>query len=97
MAFDQLLEWDGHLFLDGARVVDVTADVEELGSCVTLATEASEPVATAAANGWCDGYCLDVGDGGWTAKETDVSWEGWLETWLSLLAFERLDQSLQLK
>lgn len=94
MAFDQLLERDGHLFLDGARVVDVTADVEELGSGVALATKASEPVAAAATNGWCDGHCLDVGDGGWTAEETDVSWEGWLETWLSLLAFQRFNQSL---
>ena len=94
MAFDQLLKWDRHLFLDGARVVDVTADVEELRAGVALATKASEPIAATATNSWRDGHCLDVGDGGWTAEETDVGWEGWLETWLSLFSFERFDQSL---
>ena len=44
------LEWDGHLLLDSAGVVDVAGDVEELGARVTRPAEAGEPGAAATAD-----------------------------------------------
>ena len=50
MSLDQLLERDGHLFLDGAGVVDVTGDVEKLGAGVPGTSEGGEPSSAPPAN-----------------------------------------------
>ena len=89
---DKLTEWDRHLLFNGTWVVDVPGDTEELGTGVALAAEASEPVTTSSADGWCDSNGLDVGDGRWASEKTDGCWERWLKTWLSWLALEGLDQ-----
>jgi hypothetical protein len=42
MPLDELLEGDGHLLLDSARLVHVAADAEQLGTCRTQ--DASSPL-----------------------------------------------------
>ena len=43
MSLDQLLEWDGHLLLNSAGVVNVSRNVEKLGAGVPGASEGGEP------------------------------------------------------
>ena len=68
---DELAERDRHLFLDGAGVIDVAGDAEELGPGVAFAAERAEPGRTAAADCGGDGDGLDVGDGRRAAEEAD--------------------------
>ena len=89
---DHLLERHRHLLLDGARVVHVSGDVEELRPGVPGAAEAGEPVSAAAADGGRHGHGLDVGDGGGAAEDADVSGEWRLQSRLALLALEGLDE-----
>lgn len=92
VAIDQLTERDGHLLLDGARVVDVARDTEQLGSLVSLTAESGKPLSTTTADGWGNGNGLDVCDGARASEETDGGGEWRLQTRLSGLALERLDQ-----
>lgn len=92
MAFDQLTERDGHLFLDGAWVVDVARDTEELGSCVALPSETGKPATTSAHDCWHHGDCLDVGDSTGASEKTDGGGEWGLQTRLAGLAFEGFDK-----
>jgi hypothetical protein len=85
---DQLAERDGHLLLNSARVVNVARDTEKLGARVTLTTEAVEPFTTSSNDGWCHSDGLNVCDCAGASKETDSSWERWLQTRLSSLALE---------
>ena len=89
---NQLAERDRHLLLNSARVVDVTRDTEKLGTSVTLTAEGIEPAATTADDSGCDGNGLDVGDGRRATEQTDSSGEWGLQTRLSGLALERLDE-----
>ncbi len=79
VALNQLLHRYGHLLLDGARVADVAADVEELRAGVPGAAKAGEPGAAAAADRRGDGHRLDVGHCGGAAKDANVGREGRLE------------------
>jgi hypothetical protein len=89
---NQLAERNRHLLLDGAGVVDMTGDGEKLGTGVALATEAGEPVASSSANGGSNSNGLDVGNGRRASEKTNSSGERGLETGLSGLALERLDE-----
>ena len=88
---DELFEGDGHFLFDGAGVVDVSGDAEELGAGVALAAEGVEPVCAAADDGGCYGDGFDIGDGGGAAEEADCCWEGGLQPGFSWLAFQGLD------
>jgi hypothetical protein len=76
MLLDQVLEGYAHFLLNDTRVIDVTADTEELGSLIALSTESSEPTGTSSTN--CGGDCngLDIGDSGGTTEETNIGREG---------------------
>jgi len=89
---DELAERDGHLLLDGGRVVDVAGDTEELGTSVALATERVEPASTATDDGRGDSDGLDVGDSGRATKDTNGSREWGLQAGLAGLALERLNE-----
>lgn len=89
---NELAERDGHLLFDGARVVDVTGDTEELGALVSLTAKPGEPASSAAADGRGDGDGLDVGDSGRASEETDGSRERGLETGLARLSLNGLNQ-----
>ncbi len=93
VTLDQFFEGDGHLFLHGARVVDVAGDAEELGAGIVLAAKGGEPRSTTAKNGGGHSDGLDVGDGGGAAVETNVGRERRLQTGLAGLAFQGLDQA----
>ena len=58
---DEFAEGDRHFFLNGAGVVDVAGDAEELGARVSLPAKGIEPACTAAddGGGYRDGF--DVG------------------------------------
>lgn len=92
MLLNQLTERDGHLLLDRAGVVDVTRDTEQLGSSVTRTAKAGEPGTTTTQDGGGDGNGLDVGDSGGAAEKTDISGEWGLQSGLTSLSFDRLDQ-----
>ena len=92
MAIDELAKWNRHFLLDGARVVDVAGDAEELGAGVALASKRVEPRGAAAADGRRHSDGLDVGDGRGTAEEADGGREGRLQSRLARLAFERFDE-----
>ena len=47
MNLDQVLQRNAHLLLDGAGVVHVAADVEQLGAAVPLAAKTCKPGSTA--------------------------------------------------
>lgn len=66
-----------------------------LSTTVALAPEGCEPGAAASANRRGHGDRLDVGDGGRAAEHADVGRERRLQSWLTLLAFERFDQRLK--
>ena len=89
---DELAQRDRHLLLDGARVVDVTRDAEELGAGVALAPERVEPRRAPPADGRRDRDRFHVGHGRGTAEEADGGGEGRLQPWLARLALERLDE-----
>jgi hypothetical protein len=89
---NKLTERDGHLLLDGARVVDVTRDTEELGASVTLTAELVEPVGTTADDRRGDSDSLDVGDSGRASEYTNGSREWRLQARLAGLALKRLDE-----
>ena len=44
MDLDEVLQWDAHLLLYGAGVVDVAADVEEFSPAVPGTSKAGKPV-----------------------------------------------------
>lgn len=89
---DELAKRNGHLLLNGARVVDVTRDTEELGASVTLTTERVEPVGTTADDRRSDGNGLDVGDSGRASEDTDGGREWRLQAGLAGLALEGLNE-----
>lgn len=70
----------------------MSRDAEELCTRVPLTTKGVEPVGTTSANRGCYGDGLDVGDGSRASEETDCGGERGLETGLSRLALERLDE-----
>lgn len=68
MPFNELFQGNGHLFFHRAGVVDMARNVEELRARVSLSAETQKPRAATTADGWCHSYCLNVGNGCWTAK-----------------------------
>jgi len=92
VALDQLAKGDGHLLLDGARVVNVAGDAEELGTRIALTAERGEPARAATHDGRRHRDRLDVGDGAGAAEQTDSGRKWGLQARLAGLALERLDQ-----
>ena len=92
VAFNQLLQRDRHFLLDGAGVVDVAGDVEELGAGIPGPSEGEEPFATAAADGRSDGDRFHVGDRRRAAKDAHIGRKRGLESGFALLPFQRLDE-----
>ena len=90
MLLEEFLQGNGHLLLDDAGIVHMTAQGKQLHAVIVLATEAVEPVGAAAENGGGHGHGLAVGDGGGTAVQTGIGGEWGLQTRLALLAFQRL-------
>mmetsp|Transcript_10680 Transcript_10680/g.18814 ORF Transcript_10680/g.18814 Transcript_10680/m.18814 type:complete len:468 (-) Transcript_10680:308-1711(-) len=92
MFFDQFAEWDRHGFFDDLWIFDVTGNAKEFRPAVVFVSKGCKPGGTPTQNGWRDGDGFDVGDGGWTSKETDPGGEGWFETRLSLSSLQGFDQ-----
>lgn len=92
MFLDEFFEWDGHFFLDGARIVDVSGNAEEFGACIALAAEAVEPASSTPDDSRGHGNRLDIGNGGGAAEQTDGGRERWLQAWLTRLTLEGFDQ-----
>ena len=92
MLVNEFTERNGHLLLDGAWVVHVAGDTEELGALITLAAETCEPVSSASANGGRHSDGLDIGDGGGASEKTDGSRERRLETRLSGLTLQGFNE-----
>ena len=92
MFFDQFFQRNTHFFLDGARIVDMSGDTEELGARVAVAAEGSKPATAAAGNsrGYGDGF--DVGDRGRASKKANGGRKGWLEARFAWFSFKRFDQ-----
>mmetsp|Transcript_29325 Transcript_29325/g.50220 ORF Transcript_29325/g.50220 Transcript_29325/m.50220 type:complete len:387 (+) Transcript_29325:480-1640(+) len=90
---EQLLHGDGHLLLDGDRVVDVARDAEELGASVVLPAEASEPLGTAPKDGRRHRDGLDVRYRRGAAVQSSVGGEGRLQPRLARLALQGLDET----
>ncbi len=70
MPLDEVLQWDRHLLLYGAGVVNVARDVEELCARVSLPAKAQKPRASTATDGRRHGYSLHIGDSCWATKHT---------------------------
>ena len=75
---------NGHSLLNSAGSVDISRNVEKLGSGVSLSSKGGEPIGASSANCRSDSDCLDVVDGRWAAEGADGSWEWWLQSGLSL-------------
>ena len=92
MLVDELSQRNTHLFLDHARVVDMSTYAEELCSLIPLAPEASEPTRATPAD--CGGYSdgLNIRHCCWAPEKAYVGGEGGLETGFSLLPFYALDE-----
>ena len=93
MSIDELSKWDTHFLLNSYWVVYVSTDAEELGSGISFSTHSIEPGCTSSHDGWDNGDSLDVSHGGWATIKTSISWEWWLQSWLSGLSFKGLDES----
>lgn len=85
---NQLTEGNGHLLLNGARVVDHARDAKKLGALVSLTTKAGEPASSSSAYGRGDSDSLDVGDGRRASEKTNGSRKRGLETRLARLALK---------
>src|SRR5690606_10487884 len=88
---DQLAERDAHRLFDDAGLLDVAADLEQLGALVALAPERVEPRRAAAQDRRDDGDGFYVVDRGRAAVEPGAGRERRLEARLALLAFGALD------
>merc|ERR1719295_1994712 len=89
---NQLLEGDRHLFLNRARVVHVSGNVEQLGARVPGPPELCKPGSAPPADVRRHGDRLDVGDGSRATEHANVGREWRLQPWLSLLSLEALDE-----
>ena len=73
---NQVSEGNTHLLFDGARVVDMARDAEELGTLIALPTERREPRTAASADSGRNGHSLHISDSRGAAKEADIGGEG---------------------
>jgi len=76
VAVDEFSEGNRHFLLDGAGVVDVAGNAEELGAAVVGPAEGGEPRGAPAHDGRADCHCLHVCDGGRTVEDSAVGREG---------------------
>jgi hypothetical protein len=90
---DELLQRDTHLLLDNTGIVDVAANAVQLGTLIALSSEPSEPARSTTANSGGDGDSLNVGYSRGASEQPNISREGGLETGLSLLALQTLNES----
>ena len=92
MGVDQLAQRNPHCFLDGARLLHVAGDAEQLGAGIVGPSDAGEPGRAAPQDVRHDRDRLDVVDRARTAVEADIGRERRLQTRLALLAFEAFEQ-----
>jgi hypothetical protein len=71
----------------------MSRDGKEFGFTVVGISKRGEPTPTATKNGWGDSDCFDICDRRGASKTTNSSRERRLETRLSLLALQTLNQS----
>ncbi|WPK23735.1 hypothetical protein PUMCH_000980 [Australozyma saopauloensis] len=88
----QLLQRNGHFFLNSTWLIDVTGDTEQFGSGVSLTTKACEPVTTSSQNGWSNSNGLDIGNSGWSTEQTNTGREWRLQSWLTGLTLYGLNE-----
>jgi len=93
VSFNEFLERDGHFFFNSCRVVDMSRNVEKLRARIPLSAETYEPRTTAPADTWSYSYSFYVGYGCWAPENSNISWEWWLQSRLSLLSFNGFNQS----
>ena len=68
-------------------------DAVQLGAMIVLAAKRGEPLRASTQDGGGHSHRLYVGDSGWAAIQTHISWEGRLESGLALFALQGLNQS----
>ncbi len=93
MPLNQLLQTDAQLLLFCAGSVDMPTDAVQLGAVVVLASKRGEPLRASTQDCGGHSHSLYVGDSGWAAIQTHISWEGRLQSGLALLALQGLNQS----
>jgi hypothetical protein len=91
MTADQLAEADSHRFLDHARRVDVTRELEQLGAFVLGVADAREPGCAAPKDGRDNRDALDVVDRRRAAVEAGARGERRLQARLALLALQAFE------
>mmetsp|Transcript_13585 Transcript_13585/g.38917 ORF Transcript_13585/g.38917 Transcript_13585/m.38917 type:complete len:207 (+) Transcript_13585:780-1400(+) len=92
MLFNEFLEWDGHAFLNHHGVLHVTRNSKQLRASVVFVSKGCEPRGTTSQDSWRHSDGFDVGNGGWTTKNTHPGGERGLEAWLSLPTLETFNQ-----
>ena len=92
MLLNQILERNTHLFLDDARVIDVSTDTKQLGPLVSLPPKASEPRPTAPANRRRNRDSLHIRHRSRTPKQAHVGGKRRLQPRLALLSFYTLNE-----
>ncbi len=89
---DEILQGDAHLLLDGAGVVHMARDAEQLGAGILRPAEAGEPRRAAAHDFGNRRHRFDVVDGGRAAVKAGIGREWRLEARHALAALEAVDQ-----
>merc|ERR1711976_1113139 len=92
MTLNEFLQWDGHSLFYCAWVVYMARNIEQLCTSVSCASEPSKPVPTSPTNGRCHCNCFYIVDSGWTAENTNVSRERWLQAGFAGLSLQRFNQ-----
>ena len=93
MSFNNLFQRNTHLFFNSTRIVYVSRNAKEFCSMVVFSTQRSEPGSSSSDDSWDYWNSLDIGDSRRTSVKTCVGRERWLESWLTRLAFQTLNQS----
>lgn len=75
VSFNQLTQRNGHLLLNGDRIVDVATDAEQFHAGVSFSAEAVEPVGASSHDGWANSDCFDIGHGRWASVKASIGGE----------------------
>lgn len=70
VSLNELLQRDGHLLLHSAGVVDMTRDVEQFSSRVSLSAEACKPGSSTTTDGRRHRHRLHVSNSRWATEDT---------------------------
>jgi hypothetical protein len=90
---DKFLQRDAHLFFNNTGIVDMTTNAIEFCPRIPFSSKAGEPARATPADGRCNCYSFNIGNGSRAPKQPNISGERGLQTRFSLLPFYTLDES----